>query len=520
MGVTKRSSCAGLFTGAALAAGLCLTAIPGAANAGPESGGTKTLDLPNVSVQGVSVDQSTDTAYVTADPRAGAGSVYAIDLATGTVAATITVGDQPGPVAVDYQGGNVYVANVADGTISEIDAVTNTVEGTISLPAGERPTAIAFDPQARLLFVGMNDKTTGSVAVYNPASPGTPTGTVTDAGTVVTDLAVDPGSTVFAAFASTSVHTIVGISTDTFSVDKVIKPAGIPYAIADDATTALDSLDVTEYGLVAQYNAYSGLPTGNTVTVDSAHVSSAANPVTGTVYNTELRPAGYYIDLINSSVTAVTGRIPVPGPGWIAVDEDTDTLVYAADVASNSSVSVIPLTAPGISGRASATFTTGKPGTFTVAATGTPAPRLTEAGRLPAGVSLSPAGTLSGTPKAGTGGVYAFTITAANGAGPAATQRFTLTVDEAPAIISADHFWFTHGKRATFTVRTRAFPVASLTERGALPRGMRFIPGKNGTATISGVPSGSARGRTYVITLTASNGVGKPAIQRLTLRVG
>ena len=45
--------------------------------------------------------------------------------------------------------------------------------------------------------------------------------------------------------------------------------------------------------------------------------------------------------------------------------------------------------------------------------------------------------TLAGTPAAGTGGTYALTITAANGVLPDATQSFTLTVDQAPAITSA-----------------------------------------------------------------------------------
>ena len=45
--------------------------------------------------------------------------------------------------------------------------------------------------------------------------------------------------------------------------------------------------------------------------------------------------------------------------------------------------------------------------------------------------------TLAGTPAAGTGGTYPLTITAANGVLPDATQSFTLTVDQAPAITSA-----------------------------------------------------------------------------------
>ena len=43
----------------------------------------------------------------------------------------------------------------------------------------------------------------------------------------------------------------------------------------------------------------------------------------------------------------------------------------------------------------------------------------------------------AGTPAAGTGGTYALTFTAANGVSPDATQSFTLTVNQAPAITSA-----------------------------------------------------------------------------------
>jgi hypothetical protein len=64
----------------------------------------------------------------------------------------------------------------------------------------------------------------------------------------------------------------------------------------------------------------------------------------------------------------------------------------------------------------------------TVTATGYPAPKITESGQLPKGVTFSSAtGTLSGTPKAGTEGSYAITITAKNSSGTA-TQNFTLTV--------------------------------------------------------------------------------------------
>lgn len=231
------------------------------------------------------------------------------------------------------------------------------------------------------------------------------------------------------------------------------------------------------------------------------------NPDTGTVYAALYSAAGQEIDLINGASTTVTGTIPVSGSGWIAAEPATDTLVYAANVNTGGAVWAIPLTTPAISSRAAATFTTDIGARFTVTVTGTPAPVLTEKGRLPNEVSLFSDGTLCCIAVAGTGGVYPITITAANGVAPAATQRFTLTVDEPPTIISANHFWFTHGKRGTFTARTTAFPVATVTEHGALPPGVRFTANKNGTATIGGIAAKAARGRSYLIRLTARNGV-------------
>jgi hypothetical protein len=67
-------------------------------------------------------------------------------------------------------------------------------------------------------------------------------------------------------------------------------------------------------------------------------------------------------------------------------------------------------------------------GSFTVTATGFPAPTFTKTGTLPAGVTLTSTGKLSGTPVAGAAGSYPITITASNGVGSNATQSFTLTV--------------------------------------------------------------------------------------------
>jgi hypothetical protein len=180
--------------------------------------------------------------------------------------------------------------------------------------------------------------------------------------------------------------------------------------------------------------------------------------------------------------------------------------------------------APGITSADHATFTVGTAGTFAVTTSGVPNPALSRTGPLPSGVTFVDNGngtaTLSGTPAAGTGGSFALSITANNGVSPNATQSFTLTVNQVPAITSADHTTFAVGSAGSFTVTTAAgFPTSrTLTKTGALPSGVTFVDNGDGTATLSGTPA-AGTGGSYPLTITANNGVSPNATQSFTLTV-
>src|SRR5208283_1836689 len=140
--------------------------------------------------------------------------------------------------------------------------------------------------------------------------------------------------------------------------------------------------------------------------------------------------------------------------------------------------------APAITSASSKTFTEGAASSFTVTATGFPAPTIAESGALPGGVTFN-AGVLSGTPTAN--GTFPITFTASNGILPNAVQNFTLTVDQAPAITSASGTTFAQGAASSFTVTATGFPVPSITESGALPNGVTFNAGVlSETPTASG----------------------------------
>jgi alpha-tubulin suppressor-like RCC1 family protein len=213
-----------------------------------------------------------------------------------------------------------------------------------------------------------------------------------------------------------------------------------------------------------------------------------------------------------------TTNTPSSTPVAVLLPTGAQAVAIAAGLYTSVAVSTTPSK---ITSAASATFTTGKAGSFTVKATGYPAPTLTETGALPTGVSFhATTGVLSGTPAAGTGRVYKISVSASNGVGAAAVQSFTLTVHQPPAFTSARTARFNYKATATFTVKTSGYPKATVAETGTLPSGLKFkADPAAGTASISGKPASKDNGKKYTVKLTAHNGVGTTATQTLTLTV-
>jgi hypothetical protein len=88
-----------------------------------------------------------------------------------------------------------------------------------------------------------------------------------------------------------------------------------------------------------------------------------------------------------------------------------------------------------------------------------------------------------------------------------------------PAITSTNGYTFLAGMAGSFSITTTGYPTATLHETGGLPGGLAFQDNGDGTATISGTPA-SGTGGTYIIVLSASNGVSPDANQPFVLTVG
>ena len=279
------------------------------------------------------------------------------------------------------------------------------------------------------------------------------------------------------------------------------------YTSYENTSAPLDqTTDVTEAQILAQQSAWAAADTANTVT---ATLDEATGVVTVT----------------NSGTTAVDVPLTTPQgttlAGGAAYGESyAGQLSTWTSVAPGTPLVVDEHVAPTILSAASATATAGTPFTTTITTTGEQTAAITEAGALPAGVSLTDNGdgtaTLAGTPGAGTGGSYPITITATNPTGTT-TQAYTLTDVQAPAVTSAPASTFYTGVSGTYTVTTTGYPVATITETGALPAGISFTDNGNGTATIAGTTTAAAG--SFPVSVSASNSTGSVATLALALTV-
>jgi sugar lactone lactonase YvrE len=472
-------------------------------------------------------------------PASGAGGSYPITVTAsngiGTDATqnfTLTVDEAPAITSV----------NSVTFTVGAIESFTVTTTGypapTFS-ETGAMPSGVTLDSTIGVLSGNPGSGTGGSYPITITVSNG-----VSPKATQNFTLAVDEALTITSADSTT--FTVGTASTFTVTATgypspKLSESGMLPKGVTFNASTGtLSGTPLASYGgtytiTFTAKNDLSPYATQSfTLTVDEAPAISSANNATFTVGasgNFPVTATGYpaptfsesgtlpgVVTLVdNKNGTATLSGTPASGTGG----SYPITITAANGVLPNDTQN-FKLTvneAPGISSANNTMFAVGATGTFTVTTTGYPAPSLTETGALPIGVTLTDNGNgtarLAGTPAAGTSGSYPITITASNGVGTNATQTFTLMVNTAPAITSANNATCTTGAWWSFTVTATGTPTPALSESGALPGGMTFNPS---TGVLAGTPAAGSGG-TYNITLTASNGIGTDAKQNFTLTV-
>ncbi len=346
--------------------------------------------------------------------------------------------------------------------------------------------------------------TVGTAGTFPVTTSGFPAPSLTETGALPTGVTFKDNGNGTATLAGTPAAATGSNYTYSFSVKATnsLSTATQTFTLTVDQGPAITSLSSTTF----TQGAASTFP-----------VTTSGFP-TPSLSETGALPAGVtFVD--NGNGTATLAGTPSGTSG-------TYSLSIKATNSVSSTTQTFTLTigqAPAFTSAIATTFTVGTAGTFSVTVSGFPAPTLTESGTLPTGVTFTPAtGILAGTPAANMGGTYTLTFTAHNGTVPDATQTFTLTVHQAPAITSSANATFTVNSLGTFKVTTTGNPSAALTESGSLPSGVTFVDNGDGTATLSGtVLSGGVNGigGVFPFTITANNGIGTAATQSFTLTV-
>ena len=165
-----------------------------------------------------------------------------------------------------------------------------------------------------------------------------------------------------------------------------------------------------------------GLP-GTSVTIDGTGLAGATVTI-----------GGLAATVTSSSDTQVVATVPAPPtpPTWA----QTVAVTTAGGVTLPAVGAFTYLrAAPVFTAAAPTTGTVGEAYSYPFAASGYPDPTFTvSSGTLPAGLTLTSAGALAGTPTSA--GTSTFTVTASNGLSPDATSLQTITVDQAPQAIT------------------------------------------------------------------------------------
>jgi YVTN family beta-propeller protein len=232
------------------------------------------------------------------------GTVSVIDTATNTVTATIAVGNQPNAVAVNATTGRFYVTNQADGTVSVIDAATNTIVATIS--TGSEPFGVAVNATTGFVYVTHTGtpsdpagSPSGTVSVIDAAT-NTVTGTVT-VGESAAGIAVNP--------ATGDIYIADYVGSNVLVLEPIAGVAPIAVGV-DGPAVCLAFNPVSGYIYAPSGYSVSVVDAGarhfnNAVTVGGVAYGVAVNPATGYLYVTD--PA-------NGTVLVLPPIAGQPGP--------------------------------------------------------------------------------------------------------------------------------------------------------------------------------------------------------------
>lgn len=244
-------------------------------------------------------------------------------------------------------------------------------------------------------------------------------------------------------------------------------------------------------------------PTAVTAILGRSFLFQVSSTATSATYAATGLPAGLLINTTSGAISGIptaSGVFPVSVTATNVTGSDTRTLTITVNPPP-----------PIINSAAAAAGRVGVSFNFAVQAVNSPS-SYTASG-LPSGLSIiSGTGVISGTPAAGTAGVYSVTLSATN-AGGTTTSPLQITID--PALNAPTFAGNTNlsGKQNVAFTYAPAFGGAPFTgsffTASGLPAGLTLSSATSTGATISGTPTVTG---SFTIVITATNAGGSTAV--------
>ncbi|MEV7393229.1 beta-N-acetylglucosaminidase domain-containing protein [Streptomyces sp. NPDC091215] len=189
------------------------------------------IDLATGTRTDIAVGNNPGEVVVSADGRTaysadqGSDTVSVIDVAKGTVDATVAVGKVPAGLALTPDGKTLWVADYADGAVQSID--TGTLRTGVPIPVGSGPENMTVTPDGRTLYVAnIHDNTVTPVDLTTQKA-----GTAIPVGPSPFNVVAAPdGRTVYVSDSGGS--TVTPIDTATNDTEPTILVSGQAYGLA------------------------------------------------------------------------------------------------------------------------------------------------------------------------------------------------------------------------------------------------------------------------------------------------
>lgn len=292
------------------------------------------------------------------------GSVDAINLASGTVAASIPTGEETTDVVLNPSDTEAFAASAVADTVSVIDTSTNTVTDTIGL--GASPYGLAISPSGATLYVsyqGQNNPSVEGIAVIDTA-------TDTVASTIPLDsppagIALSPdGTTLYVAGGGDGgeydfADAVIDVATGQVTASILVGPDDAPFSVAVspdgstvyednfnagggtvlviDAATDTVTTTIPDIGWSGQIGAD---PNGNLVYVPNGNNISVLDTATDTVTGGFTVGNGTYgLGFSSDGSIAYVGS----GAGIYVIDTATSTVTGIIDTGGNGAIYAVAI---------------------------------------------------------------------------------------------------------------------------------------------------------------------------------